>query len=142
MCVTLRDACLSTNDSSNSRNNTNNNNTNNTNTNNTNNTNNGNTDNSGNNGTNGNNYNLNGGTSFCLSGSYDSTIRMWNCDTGQCVSKTVEINETDRNGESGHTGPVWSLSSPERCGSLCLSGSQDNTACLWDLQDGFRKIRR
>jgi len=140
MCVTLRDACLSTNDSSNSRNNTNNNNTSNTNTNNTNN---GNTDNTGNKDTNGNNnYNLNGGTSFCLSGSYDSTIRMWNCDTGQCVSKTVEINETDRNGESGHTGPVWSLSSPERCGSLCLSGSQDNTACLWDLQDGFRKIRR
>jgi len=70
---------------------------------------------------------------FCLSGSYDCTIRMWDTTSGKCLATTSQT--------SGHSGPVLAIDSPAKCGRLCLSASQDSTACLWDIQCNFKRIR-
>ncbi len=72
------------------------------------------------------------GSTFCLSGSYDSTLKMWDTTSGKCLSTT---------NDGGHTGPIFDIDSPAMAGRLCLSASQDSTACLWDLQYNFKKIR-
>ena len=62
---------------------------------------------------------------FCLSGSSDKTLRLWDASTGQCV-RTFE----------GHTEHVTSVAfSPD--GRFCLSGSDDQaTLRLWDASTG------
>ena len=62
---------------------------------------------------------------FCLSGSSDKTLRLWDASTGQCV-RTFE----------GHRGPVASVDfSPD--GRFCLSaGDFDKTLRLWDASTG------
>ena len=58
------------------------------------------------------------------SGSYDSTIKLWDATSGQLL-RTLE----------GHTGTVRSLAfSPDGC--TLASGSWDNTVKLWDASNG------
>ena len=57
-----------------------------------------------------------------VSGSYDTTIKLWDMQTGGVV-KTFQ----------GHTGPVYSVSIPPNCTTIA-SGSYDKTLRLWDIQ--------
>jgi len=58
------------------------------------------------------------------SGSGDKTIKIWNTNTGQCVSTLT-----------GHSSAVRAVSwSPD--GSMLASGSDDYTIKLWDTQKG------
>lgn len=60
----------------------------------------------------------------CISGSHDSTLRVWNLETGQCI-RTLE----------GHRGTVNVLVlTPD--GNRCVSGSQDGTLRFWDYETG------
>ena len=63
------------------------------------------------------------GTSL-ISGSYDTTINLWDIQTGGVV-KTFH----------GHTDSVLSVSISVD-NTTIASGSQDNTICLWDIQTG------
>lgn len=60
-----------------------------------------------------------------VSAGADGTVRVWNWRTGQCM-RVLE----------GHTAGVRSLS-PNRTGTLLLSGSDDCTVRLWDLKSGL-----
>ena len=58
------------------------------------------------------------------SGSNDSTVRLWDVETGACV-RTLE----------GHRVPVLSVCfSPD--GRRLASGSSDNTVRPWDVETG------
>src|SRR5712672_317494 len=60
-----------------------------------------------------------------VSGSEDSTIRLWDAETGNAIGKPLE----------GHTHYVSSVAfSPD--GSRIVSGSWDNTIRLWDAGTG------
>ena len=59
-----------------------------------------------------------------LTGSDDTTARLWDVDTG----KTLQIF-------SGHTHEVASVAI-SKCGKHALTGSKDKTARLWDLTTG------
>ena len=60
-----------------------------------------------------------------VSGSYDSTIRLWDAQTGDQVGNPLQA----------HTHPVWSVTfSPD--GKYIVSGSNDGTIQLWDAQTG------
>ncbi|MCX6156964.1 MAG: protein kinase [Ignavibacteriae bacterium] len=62
---------------------------------------------------------------FIVSGSNDNTIKLWNCESGECI-RTFE----------GHQDAVKSICvSPN--GNLILSGSRDNTTKLWDINSGL-----
>jgi WD40 repeat protein len=59
-----------------------------------------------------------------ISGSSDSTIKLWNVQTGEEI-RTFK----------GHSDKVYSVTfSPD--GNTALSGSRDNTLKLWDIQTG------
>lgn len=60
-----------------------------------------------------------------VSAGADGTVRIWNWRTGQCM-RVLE----------GHTAGVRSLS-PNKAGTLLLSGSDDCTVRLWDLKSGL-----
>ncbi|MGI0486567.1 NB-ARC domain-containing protein [Pantanalinema rosaneae CENA516] len=61
---------------------------------------------------------------FLLSGSDDGTLKLWDCDRGECL-RTFK----------GHDGWVHSVNiSPD--GRWCVSGSWDQTVKLWDCQTG------
>ncbi|KAH7329457.1 WD domain-containing protein [Stachybotrys elegans] len=55
-------------------------------------------------------------------GSYDTTIRIWNIDTGNCIRVL-----------RGHTNPVRAL---QFDGSKLISGSFDKTIKIWNLETG------
>jgi WD40 repeat protein len=57
-------------------------------------------------------------------GSQDSTIRLWNIESGQCV-KTLK----------GHSYAVWSVAF-HPSGNLLVSGSNDSTVKLWNTHTG------
>ena len=60
-----------------------------------------------------------------VSGSWDNTLRIWDCETGNPVGKPFE----------GHTDNVRSVAfSPD--GTRVASGSYDKTIRLWDLSTG------
>jgi F-box and WD-40 domain protein CDC4 len=59
-----------------------------------------------------------------VSGSYDSTVRVWRISTGEPIHKL-----------SGHTNKVYSVVlDPER--QRCISGSMDNMVKVWSLATG------
>jgi WD40 repeat protein len=63
--------------------------------------------------------------SHIVSGSRDSTIRVWNPTTGQCIAGPFQ----------GHMEGVHSVAySPD--GSHIVSGSGDHTIRVWDLSTG------
>lgn len=59
-----------------------------------------------------------------VSGSYDSTVRVWDLITGKCQHEM-----------KGHTSKVYSVVL-DRLRNRCASGSMDNTVRLWDLTTG------
>ncbi|EIM84651.1 WD40 repeat-like protein [Stereum hirsutum FP-91666 SS1] len=60
-----------------------------------------------------------------VSGSSDSTIRIWDAETGDAVGEPLR----------GHTGWVWSVAfSPD--GRHVVSGSNDSTIRMWDAETG------
>ena len=60
-----------------------------------------------------------------VSGSSDTTLRLWDADSGQQIGEPL----------SGHTGTVLSVAfSPD--GSRIVSGSDDTTLRLWDADSG------
>ena len=62
-----------------------------------------------------------------MSGSPDSTIRLWDAQTGGQVGNPLQ----------GHTSSVWSVAfSPD--GRHIVSGSSDSTIRLWDTQTGVQ----
>ena len=68
-------------------------------------------------------YSLNG--KQIISGSYDSTIRIWDAETGAVIGEPLH----------GHAGPVWSVAySPD--GRHIISGSDDKTIRIWDAGTG------
>ena len=85
-----------------------------------------------------------------LSGSQDKTLRVWDTLTGACTlligipwSNARRLSNYDRQGipgsVEGHKGWVKSaVFSPD--GKLILSGSADETACLWQANSG--KLRK
>ena len=63
-----------------------------------------------------------------VSGSYDTTIKLWDIRDKNC-SATLK----------GHNRPINSLAvSPD--GNLLLSGSEDCTARLWELRMGEKAV--
>jgi hypothetical protein len=61
---------------------------------------------------------------YCLSGSFDKTLKLWELSTGDCL-RTFK----------GHTSGVLSVAiSPD--GRYCLSGSRDKTIKLWEFSTG------
>ena len=65
-----------------------------------------------------------------LTGSFDSTARLWDVKTGQPRGPALR-----------HEGPVDAVAfSPD--GQTALTGSFDNTARLWEVQTGQPRARR
>lgn len=60
----------------------------------------------------------------CISGSNDSTIRIWDMYSEQCVRLL-----------KGHDGPVISFAVTQD-GRKCVSSSEDKTIRIWDLESG------
>lgn len=65
-----------------------------------------------------------------LSGSWDSTIRVWNIDTGHCLAVIRD-----------HNADVYAICSHRQMPFTFLSCSRDNTIRLWEL-GGMTKIMR
>lgn len=63
--------------------------------------------------------------SICASGSEDTTIRIWDFESGQ-YERTLK----------GHTGPVTGVAFEPNNGNLLASCSSDMTAKLWDMSSG------
>jgi len=63
--------------------------------------------------------------SICASGSEDTTIRVWDFESGQ-YERTLK----------GHTGPVTGVAFEPNNGNLLASCSSDMTAKLWDMSSG------
>ncbi len=62
---------------------------------------------------------------FIVSGSYDSTVRIWNANSGQPVGQPLE----------GHTSSINSVAhSPD--GQFIVSGSLDSTVRIWNANSG------
>ena len=62
---------------------------------------------------------------YVTSGSYDSTIRIWDAKTGAAIGEPLE----------GHTWSVTSVAySPD--GRHIVSGSHDSTIRIWDAKTG------
>ena len=62
---------------------------------------------------------------YIVTGSGDTTIRIWYAETGSAVGKPLE----------GHTDRVWSVAySPD--GRHIISGSDDNTIRIWNAETG------
>ncbi|KAJ6592977.1 WD40-repeat-containing domain protein, partial [Mycena capillaripes] len=60
-----------------------------------------------------------------VSGSHDSTVRIWDAETGAALREPLE----------GHTDWVGSVAfSPD--GKRIVSGSDDKTVCIWDAETG------
>ena len=59
-----------------------------------------------------------------VSGSRDNTIRVWNVDTGDCISTL-----------KGHTGNVYSFGF-NHDGTKIVSGSADKTIRVWNVDTG------
>lgn len=57
-----------------------------------------------------------------LSGSDDTTLKVWSANTGRCLLTLV-----------GHTGGVWSS---QMVGRIIISGSTDRTLRVWDAHTG------
>ena len=67
-----------------------------------------------------------------VSGSKDSTVRVWDAVTGEVINTLT-----------GHSGYVLSVSSFSPDGSrIVSSGSYDNTVRIWDALSGQSKVRR
>ncbi|PVU98683.1 hypothetical protein BB559_001374 [Furculomyces boomerangus] len=60
---------------------------------------------------------------FVASGSSDNTIKLWNVETGECISTLY-----------GHTSRVWDLCI-DKAGSTLFSASGDRTVKVWDIKD-------
>jgi F-box/WD-40 domain protein 7 len=60
------------------------------------------------------------GTNFIITGSGDSSVRIWNYRTGNC-ERCLQ----------GHTGTVWAV---RQKGDYLISGSHDKTAVLWNIR--------
>jgi WD40 repeat protein len=58
-----------------------------------------------------------------ISGSSDSTIKIWNILSGECL-KTLK----------GHSGPIWSIQLITN--DRVISCSNDKTIKIWDLSTG------
>lgn len=59
-----------------------------------------------------------------ISGSGDTTVRLWDLRTGQCL-RVME----------GHTSTIWSVA-VSADGRLALSASYDRTVRLWEIETG------
>ena len=62
--------------------------------------------------------------SVALSGSYDTTLRLWECASGKCIRLF-----------QGHNGPVSSVKFLDGC-RRAISASEDKTLKLWDITTG------
>jgi hypothetical protein len=67
---------------------------------------------------------------LCITGSWDSTVRAWNINTGECL----EIAHA-------HVADVYAMSSHPRRPFNYVSSSRDTTMRLWELEGAVRKMR-
>ncbi|MBK8318509.1 MAG: hypothetical protein IPL05_07975 [Betaproteobacteria bacterium] len=61
-----------------------------------------------------------------MSGSEDSSLRLWDAASGSLVGKPL----------AGHSGIVYSVAFSRPDGERLVSGSEDNTLRLWDAASG------
>ncbi len=72
------------------------------------------------------------GDRHMYSGSWDKTIRVWSLSTLECV-RVLE----------GHTEAVLALAvSNSAMGHVLVSGSYDTTVRFWDINSGYRCVRK
>lgn len=72
-------------------------------------------------------------SSKVISGSYDTTIRVWDITTGSCLH--LLKRDPKKSAITGHSGFIWCVSC-RADGKQMVSGSHDGTAIIWDLNTG------
>ena len=73
---------------------------------------------------------------FLASGSWDKELRVWDLST-------LETSRVLGQGAEGHSAPITTVSWLPSVESCLVTGSADNTACIWNVETGhkFFKIR-
>lgn len=65
------------------------------------------------------------GGNLLMSGSYDTTIKIWDMTTGVCINTLC-----------GHTKPVLCIATLHHTATMCVSGGEDAIVKTWNWRNG------